>query len=103
MPFRQVRVLISFPTRRSSDLTVGKPRPVCLRHLACPHRTTHRLGLRKIQLRPPAPTRAVELDFTETEAIDRKSTRLNSSHGYISYAVFCLKKKKQQKNLSQIH
>src|SRR2546429_467116 len=26
---------------------------------------------------------------------DRKSTRLNSSHGYISYAVFCLKKKKQ--------
>src|SRR2546422_130546 len=26
---------------------------------------------------------------------DRKSTRLNSSHGYISYAVFCLKKKKE--------
>src|SRR2546422_8070521 len=30
--------------------------------------------------------------------IDRKSTRLNSSHGYISYAVFCLKKKKQKNN-----
>src|SRR2546429_6068931 len=28
------------------------------------------------------------------DAQDRKSTRLNSSHGYISYAVFCLKKKK---------
>src|SRR3989449_4636051 len=28
---------------------------------------------------------------------DRKSTRLNSSHGYISYAVFCLKKKKNEK------
>src|SRR2546429_1412249 len=28
---------------------------------------------------------------------DRKSTRLNSSHGYISYAVFCLKKKKRQR------
>src|SRR2546422_4576634 len=27
--------------------------------------------------------------------LDRKSTRLNSSHGYISYAVFCLKKKKR--------
>src|SRR3989449_8527216 len=27
---------------------------------------------------------------------DRKSTRLNSSHGYISYAVFCLKKKKRK-------
>src|SRR2546422_7098393 len=32
---------------------------------------------------------------------DRKSTRLNSSHGYISYAVFCLKKKK--KNRLTIH
>src|SRR5687768_18102304 len=29
---------------------------------------------------------------------DRKSTRLNSSHGYISYAVFCLKKKKRSKS-----
>src|SRR2546429_9856106 len=31
----------------------------------------------------------------ERIAEDRKSTRLNSSHGYISYAVFCLKKKKK--------
>src|SRR2546422_1716713 len=31
-------------------------------------------------------------------ARDRKSTRLNSSHGYISYAVFCLKKKKKYKD-----
>src|SRR2546422_4459657 len=30
-------------------------------------------------------------------SVDRKSTRLNSSHGYISYAVFCLKKKKKKK------
>src|SRR5687768_18280729 len=30
--------------------------------------------------------------FAEREKLDRKSTRLNSSHGYISYAVFCLKK-----------
>src|SRR2546422_7282028 len=30
-----------------------------------------------------------------TDFSDRKSTRLNSSHGYISYAVFCLKKKKK--------
>src|SRR5205809_2199902 len=29
---------------------------------------------------------------------DRKSTRLNSSHGYISYAVFCLKKKKKNRD-----
>src|SRR5437588_8104576 len=33
---------------------------------------------------------------------DRKSTRLNSSHTVISYAVFCLKKKKQRDNLSYI-
>src|SRR5687768_17800461 len=31
--------------------------------------------------------------------LDRKSTRLNSSHGYISYAVFCLKKKKKNKTI----
>src|SRR2546422_6019903 len=34
------------------------------------------------------------------QVTDRKSTRLNSSHGYISYAVFCLKKKK--KNITNI-
>src|SRR2546422_7149907 len=31
--------------------------------------------------------------------LDRKSTRLNSSHGYISYAVFCLKKKNERNTL----
>src|SRR2546429_4348247 len=41
---------------------------------------------------PQARTKADVLD-----ALDRKSTRLNSSHGYISYAVFCLKKKKHTK------
>src|SRR2546422_1229619 len=33
-------------------------------------------------------------------AQDRKSTRLNSSHGYISYAVFCLKKKKKNDKMN---
>src|SRR2546422_3252441 len=33
---------------------------------------------------------------TTSTCTDRKSTRLNSSHGYISYAVFCLKKKKKK-------
>src|SRR2546422_2183000 len=33
---------------------------------------------------------------------DRKSTRLNSSHGYISYAVFCLKKKKKKRKTLQV-
>src|SRR5438034_4624078 len=35
------------------------------------------------------------------ETIDRKSTRLNSSHTVISYAVFCLKKKKKKKTTSR--
>src|SRR2546422_2712906 len=34
---------------------------------------------------------------------DRKSTRLNSSHGYISYAVFCLKKKKKNERIATVH
>src|SRR2546422_4773272 len=37
----------------------------------------------------------------ERGRLDRNSTRLNSSHGYISYAVFCLKKKKKKKYNSQ--
>src|SRR5206468_8199100 len=36
-------------------------------------------------------------------ATDRKSTRLNSSHDQISYAVFCLKKKKKKKLIEFIH
>src|SRR5258708_21587935 len=40
---------------------------------------------------PPAPTPMAE---PTAAALDRKSTRLNSSHQIISYAVFCLKKKK---------
>src|SRR2546422_8196691 len=44
----------------------------------------------------PDPVRRVALLARRLTVGDRKSTRLNSSHGYISYAVFCLKKKKQQ-------
>src|SRR5258708_25671331 len=39
------------------------------------------------------------VDLTLTANLDRKSTRLNSSHQIISYAVFCLKKKKTRKTL----
>src|SRR2546429_8313294 len=41
--------------------------------------------------------------YAGEELVDRKSTRLNSSHGYISYAVFCLKKKKIDANRAAIH
>src|SRR5689334_225155 len=39
--------------------------------------------------------RIYDIDALETVMLDRKSTRLNSSHSSISYAVFCLKKKKK--------
>src|SRR5688572_12603324 len=41
---------------------------------------------------------ARELSTASQEMTDRKSTRLNSSHSQISYAVFCLKKKKKKEN-----
>src|SRR5438128_3640159 len=40
---------------------------------------------------------AQKTPFVHADDLDRKSTRLNSSHGSISYAVFCLKKKKANK------
>src|SRR5258708_20127441 len=40
---------------------------------------------------------------TLTETVDRKSTRLNSSHQIISYAVFCLKKKKHKTLYNMYH
>src|SRR2546429_6840066 len=55
------------------------------------------------QLRPGAYNDETLIEFLtelhqleqQRPLVDRKSTRLNSSHGYISYAVFCLKKKKK--------
>src|SRR2546422_1535684 len=44
---------------------------------------------------PPQPASQRQARTTSSRR-DRKSTRLNSSHGYISYAVFCLKKKKKK-------
>src|SRR5687768_18363424 len=56
-----------------------------------------RRPLRRIGERGAAGGHALRLvlrDLPRHRRQDRKSTRLNSSHGYISYAVFCLKKKK---------
>src|SRR5690625_5645549 len=73
------RDLHSFPTRRSSDL-VG---------LQCPPGRRGRHLLHRFLRRG----RGAELRAQQPEE-DRKSTRLNSSHVAISYAVFCLKKKR---------
>src|SRR5207249_12001008 len=79
---RAHRDLHSFPTRRSSDLG-----STCLFR-------TGRAGSCRSPRPPsePCPRRAAARG-----RIDRKSTRLNSSHVSISYAVFCLKKKKKKK------
>src|SRR5205085_11330629 len=87
------RALPSFPTRRSSDL--GDLRddvhdvPVCRR----PRLTEVRS---EFHLRTPIlPARRCFRHETPIALrSDRKSTRLNSSHSQISYAVFCLKKKR---------
>src|SRR5947199_3052106 len=82
--------LHSFPTRRSSDLqrsTSTTPSsspswtPAKGRSAGSPDRCGQRTALSRVS----------------TRARDRKSTRLNSSHLGISYAVFCLKKKNKKK------
>src|SRR2546427_9002131 len=64
---------------------------------ALPHGDAHRRpsGIRKEHVDPrPEPDHPEALSLAR---LDRKSTRLNSSHSQISYAVFCLKKKKNTK------
>src|SRR2546429_5904733 len=51
------------------------------------------LPLRPMEYARTGPDKLPQIVLSTTQ--DRKSTRLNSSHGYISYAVFCLKKKKK--------
>src|SRR5687768_17811184 len=77
--------LHSFPTRRSSDLEVIN---------AGVSGDTSAGGLRRLDWALEGDTAILVVALGGNDG-DRKSTRLNSSHGYISYAVFCLKKKIQ--------
>src|SRR3712207_8783526 len=59
---------------------------------------TEALDWDRVQLRQPCPDLFEHPAKVELRAVeDRKSTRLNSSHANISYAVFCLKKKKKKR------
>src|SRR5947208_12107813 len=74
------------------------------RDAGCSHhaRVQVRTGVERIAGDRRQRRRPVEGEHDERElALDRKSTRLNSSHQIISYAVFCLKKKKKQKKSKQ--
>src|SRR5687768_18260011 len=81
---RDHRDLHSFPTRRSSDLSPAGFGS-CL---------FARLQKSRNSFSPVTGTATTTTTSSGLAGTDRKSTRLNSSHGYISYAVFCLKKKK---------
>src|SRR5207249_11141160 len=98
---RPHRSLHSFPTRRSSDLFASVAAIVCgMRRLApAAPAGSWRARLRNAALVSPcalvgtAPLTAFHFHQVSLVGLDRKSTRLNSSHVSISYAVFCLKKK----------
>src|SRR5436305_1627297 len=79
--------LHSFPTRRSSDLTLHCLAGCGLGEVAGDALAT---GLNL--------SNGLTVGEVEPGGEDRKSTRLNSSHVRISYAVFCLKKKKKKEN-----
>src|SRR5947209_15156532 len=84
------RHLRSFPTRRSSDLRdVAIVLDVDIFVFDTPPQSLHE---HVVQRTPPTVT--AHRDGRGRALEDRKSTRLNSSHANISYAVFCLKKKK---------
>src|SRR5207302_11108938 len=90
----ELRSFRSFPSRRSSDLDRTGP-GIALRGVVVVQIALIRdaSGDAAPTLGPRRPRRP-ELTQSEPRP-DRKSTRLNSSHVKISYAVFCLKKKKQ--------
>src|SRR2546422_4718441 len=83
-----------FPTRRSSDLLEAGADD----YVAKPFDENELLARAGKLIRARAQER--EIIQLQKEKIDRKSTSLNSSHGYISYAVFCLKKKKNRLNIT---
>src|SRR5205085_8556000 len=60
-----------------------------------PYTTLFRSSTRSCRESPRCARAAWDRDPRPTPSRDRKSTRLNSSHSQISYAVFCLKKKKK--------
>src|SRR5690606_41029827 len=90
--YRHHRALHSFPTRRSSDLGRAKRAP-CRWQQMDRHRWVVSVRTRRLSSGRHKGGRPVGGQPDRHQ--DRKSTRLNSSHVKISYAVFCLKKKKK--------
>src|SRR5437763_3157777 len=88
--YRDHRDLPSFPTRRSSDLDDFLPRRRRDCFICGEFECAVSRGISQLDH---------EIPDCLPRGLDRKSTRLNSSHRCISYAVFCLKKKTQNKTI----
>src|SRR5947209_14867089 len=84
--FVALRYIHSFPTRRSSDLMIFLPK----------NDEYAQAHSKKIIEQSVKGEGLAFLTWREVPVEDRKSTRLNSSHANTSYAVFCLKKKKNE-------
>src|SRR2546430_17349940 len=68
-----------------------------------PYTTLFRSAERAVELGwDRSQVQILDQDLGKSGTTDRKSTRLNSSHSQISYAVFCLKKKKKEKHRQNI-
>src|SRR5688500_19432187 len=99
--FAARRLTYSSPTRRSSDLFHGSPHAPQKVHRVAPGaaavgeralgQPVHELADQRVG------TLLHRLGLARDDELDRKSTRLNSSHLVISYAVFCVKEKQQTK------
>src|SRR2546429_7241991 len=85
-----------------TNIFCSNPRPLTPRGPLCdepgndprePVGSQHRTGAAAEQRPARVAALSAALYLEHRLRVDRKSTRLNSSHGYISYAVFCLKKK----------
>src|SRR5207253_6763436 len=92
--------LPSFPTRRSSDLVYGFTVDAQLKNLDLGVAVEYLPGSQELCQQPKSSKSQGRSYRKQHDRAgideDRKSTRLNSSHVAISYAVFCLKKKKKE-------
>src|SRR5438105_8342234 len=86
-------------SQRMADSS-GRPGPVLCARAASPRAGTVRARGRRLATARSHPGPAAPRSARDVDEKDRKSTRLNSSHEWISYAVFCLKKKKKKKSIN---
>src|SRR5207248_10087394 len=94
-------VLPSFPTRRSSDLPLTVTPPFLLTNSTPAFAACRNESPKEASAPPCSASMPISIvlplagpdEPPDAAPLDRKSTRLNSSHRTISYAVFCLKKK----------